>query len=376
MSMDPGPLSGDVAPISTKDRRALRRLLLKAGLIFVAVAVVTMGTVAVVNYRMDGLTFSGGQQAEAAAALESGKGIALPHANIDFRDLRREHFLLMKETPDIVIFGGSRWQEATNAAVPGKRLYNAFVSNDHFEDMMALTELLYSAGRLPKTLVLSVRFSTFEYLDRRHAFWWKSFGPEYRAMGERLGVETHSWWSTLNTGKWMHLLSARAAFEKLTADYETGWRVTDKLSDPLMDIIGPDGALRFSEQHLETYTPDFAEKDARTRAEADRKKRAKIDPTLMKQLRDLLIFVKKQGIRIALIQTPFHPVYYSTLKGSAYFDDLMDIEKQITAIAQETGAEVHGSFDAVKEGCDRNDYRDFNHTRVECLSKLLAQLKL
>jgi hypothetical protein len=364
----------DAAPSSPRDARTRKRLLVKAGLIFLGVAALIFGTVALVNYRMDGLTFSSGQQAEAAAALAAGKSIAIPHSNIDWRELRREHFRQMKETPDIIIFGGSRWQEATNAIAPTKRVYNAFVSNDHFEDMMALTELLYSTKHLPKTLILSVRFSTFEYLDRRHAFWWKSFGPEYRAMGERLGVETHSWWDTLPTGKWMHLLSAAAAFDKLTSDRATRWRITDAPSDPDMDIVGPDGALRFSGEHLKAYTPDYAERDALKQAEADRKKRAKVDPTLMKQLRDLLVFIKKQGVQVALIQTPFHPAYYQAIKGSAYFDDLVKIEQEIAGIGRETGALIQGSFDAVHEGCDRNDYRDFNHSRLQCLSKLVAGL--
>jgi hypothetical protein len=372
---------GSAATLATSRKGSEKRVgaqkrLLKFGLIFLAIAAVIIGTVGYLNYRLDPLTFNSAEQAKAAAALANGRSIAIPHSNIDWRELRREHIRQMKETPDIIIFGGSRWQEATSAVAPDKRVYNAFVSNDHFEDMMALTELLYSTKHLPKTLVLSVRFSTFEYLDRREAWWWKSFGPEYRTMAERLKVEAHPWWNTLPTGKWLHLLSAETIVDKLKHDdsISRDWRSTGALSDPAMDIVGPDGALRFSEQHLKTYTPDFAEHDALRRATVDRTKRLKIDPVLLSQLRTLLIFLKEQGVQTALIQTPFHPAYYSAIKGSGYFDDLMQIETDIHRIAEETGAVVRGSFDATREGCDRNDYRDFNHSRVECLSRLIAQL--
>ena len=370
---------GDAPPMASKGGEKVvvaPKRFLKSGLIFLAVAAVILGTIAYLNYRLDPLTFSSSEQAKAAAALESGRNIAIPHSNIDWRQLRREHIHRMTETPDIIIFGGSRWQEATNAVAPDKRVYNAFVSNDHFEDMMALSGLLYSANRMPRTLVLSVRFSTFEYLDRRDSWWWKSFGPEYRAMSERLGVKAHSWWGTLPIGKWLHLLSAEAAFNKLqqAQSNATDWRSTDALSDPVMDIVGTDGALRFSQQHLRTYTPDFAERDALERAAIDRNKRLKINPALLEQLRVLLIFLKEQGVQVALVQTPFHPAYYDAIKGSSYFEDLTRIEKEIHRIAEETGAVIGGSFDARQAGCDRNEYRDFNHSRVECLSRLIANL--
>jgi len=182
--------------------------------IFLLVAVVILGGIGFLNYRLNPLTYSTAEQAQAASILEAGGNITVSDANIDWRELRREHIKQMKQAPDVVIFGGSRWQEATSAVSDKKRVYNAFVSSDHFEDMMAITELLYANKRLPKTLILSVRFSTFEYLDRRHAWWWKSFAPEYQSMAARLGVPSHSWLDTASFGKYGHLLSADALLAK------------------------------------------------------------------------------------------------------------------------------------------------------------------
>jgi len=357
------------------DRAFLASSAWNYGALFAGILVLAMATTALGNFVLNPLTYSRAQQVAAADALAAGHNIAIADSNIDWRALRRENIARLGETPDIVIFGGSRWQEASSDVAPGQKLYNAFVSNDHFEDMMAITELLYANHRLPKTLVLSVRFSTFEYLDRRGAWWWKTFAPEYRAMAKRLGVTPHPWYDTIAAGKWAHLLSLDALLGKLEQyrDRQTLWRVTDALSDGTLDVVGSDGALRFSEARLATETADYARRNATTMAALHRTTRLKVDPALVVQLGDLIAFVKRQGVKIVFAQTPFHPVYFAAIQGTPYHEDLQRIEAELDRVATTAGAAVVGSFDAVKEGCAEADYRDFNHARMQCLRRIVAQ---
>lgn len=341
--------------------------------IFLAVAAVILGGVAYLNYQLNPLSYSNKEQAAAAQILASGRNIAVSDANIDWRDLRRAQILQMKEAPDILIFGGSRWQEATSAVAPGNRVYNAFVSNDHFEDMMAISELLYETHRMPKTLILSVRFSTFEYLDRRDAWWWKSFGPEYRAMAARLGVPAHSWTETTQFGKYSHLLAADAIaskWQKFNSN-AVAWEATDALSNPAMDIVSSDGALHFSDKRLKLQSPIYAQGDAVQMGTKHRDTRLKIDGAMLDQLEKLLTFLKQQGVQVVIIQTPFHPSYYATIKGSPYFDDVMKVESETKRIASRVGVQVAGGFDATAENCNASQYRDFNHSSVDCLGQLV-----
>jgi hypothetical protein len=343
------------------------------GAIFLAVAAAILGGVGYLNYQLNPLTYSGKAQSAAAEVLASGRNIAVSDANIDWRDLRRAQILQMKAAPDILIFGGSRWQEATSAIAPGKHVYNAFVSNDHFEDMMAISELLYEQHRLPRTLILSVRFSTFEYLDRRDAWWWKSFGAEYRAMAARLGVPAHSWFDTTQFGKYSHLFAADAIFAKWQKfnSNPVAWEATDAFSNPTMDIVGSDGALRFSDKRLQLQSPAFAQQDAVQMGTRHRATRLKIDGAMLDQLEKLLTFLKQQGVQVVIIQTPFHPAYYETIQGSAYFDDVMKVESETKRVANRVGVQVAGGFNAAAEGCNASQYRDFNHSSVDCLGHLV-----
>jgi len=302
--------------------------------IFAAVAALVFGGIASLNWRLDPLTYDGREQAALADTLVSGHNAAIADPNIDWRALRSRHIAAMAQTPDVVLFGGSRWQEATAAAVgPDKRFYNAFVTNDFFEDIVALTQLLDSTHHLPKTLILSVRFFSFSYLDRHDPFWWTWLSPDYRAASERLGVPAHSWSESVTFAKYSRLLSAETALAKARATSGPVWQPTDRLSEDGRHVVGADGALRFSQQHLRSLTPESVERDALETAAEHRARRIQIDRSLVGQLGTLVGFLKRQGVQVVLVQTPFHPAYYRAIRGTPYHADLLRIEADTRRIA-------------------------------------------
>lgn len=346
--------------------------------IFIAFVVLALGGIATTNYLLNPLIYSRGAQAQAAEALMSGKNIKIADSNIDWRGLRREHIARMTQTPDVLVFGGSRWQEAVGDSLPGYSMYTAFAQNDHLEDMMALTELLTRHDRLPGTLVLSVRFATFEELDKRVAWWWKTLAPEYLAMGERLGVATRPWHEWFPREKWASLFSVDLLTAKIEQYSKQGliWEPTTQLHDQSFDIAGTDGALRFSERRLKKENPEYAERTAIAKGKKDAKSRLTIDRKLVAQLPVLLKFLKDKGVTVVFAQTPFHPAYYHEIKGSAYYADLMKIESELVNVASAQNLQVIGGFDAVAVGCAPTQFRDFNHGDSDCLKKILSQIKL
>jgi hypothetical protein len=333
-------------------------------------------TVAVGNYMLAPLTYNGNAIREAAEALAGGHNIAVRDLNMDWRTLRKEQIARLSARPDILIFGGSRWQAASGSLVPGKTMINAFVSSDHYEDMLAITKILLDADKLPQTLMLSVRYSTFETFDQRPAADWKVYGEDYRAMARQLGVPAHTWLETLPVQNGFNLLSLDALVARWRDWRKTprSWWTTPDLIDPTASIVGADGALHFSKAREEQANEQASLQNALRHAAEDKLSRLKIDPDGISAVTALLQFLKNKGVRVILAQSPFHPAYFAGIKGSAYYDDLMAVEDTIAKIAHDTGIEVYGSFDATALGCVAADFRDYHHARENCLGKITAQI--
>jgi hypothetical protein len=179
--------------------------------------VLLLGSAAIVsmNFWLDPLNFDARFQNQVAREFEQGGNHAVYDLNVDFRGLRREHIRQMKITPDVVIFAGSRFELASRNLFPNRSFYNAFGHSDYFEDLLAITELLRANDRLPKNLVLSVRFATFLPLAERKTDEWKMFWPEYRAMADRLGVDKVSFADNFPWRHWTQLLSIEALKHRL-----------------------------------------------------------------------------------------------------------------------------------------------------------------
>ncbi len=344
----------------------------KLALIFIVIVLGGFLIVALLNYFLNPLMYRSNQLREAGAALTAGKNIAFPEPTFDFRRLRRAHIEQMTEKPDIVIFSGSRWQEATSDIAPNHRFYNSFVSSDHVEDMMAISELLYAHDRMPQTLILSVRYTTFNHIGDRGKSSWKSFSSEYHAMAERLGLESHSWLDTVPYDKWLNLLSLDALIETAGTYFNipTLWTATDELFDQQLDIIGSDGGLRFSGRHLDYFSPEFVKNDSAENASRDVKKRISINPASLEAVKALLTFLQGEGVRVVFAQTPFYPDYYEKIRGSEYFEDIGKVEAEMNKIADEYQIDVVGSFDPEAVGCVADDFRDYHHANLRCVKQI------
>src|SRR5688572_26378475 len=121
-------------------------------IVLALIVAVLFAAVGLGNAALNPYVYDKDEIARVAKGLAEGKNLANYDPNIDLRALRKAQIEAMTTAPDVVIFGGSRWQEARSEIVPGgHKVYNAFVSNDQIEDMMALAHILDSNGKLPKS---------------------------------------------------------------------------------------------------------------------------------------------------------------------------------------------------------------------------------
>lgn len=350
-------------------RATYARYLLVALAVIVAILVGAGSATSALNplvYRQQSI-------AQVAQDMVDGKNYANYDPNVDFRSLRREQIRRMRTTPDVVIFGGSRWQEAHADLIPGKTVFNAYVSNDQLEDMMAIAYLLDEAGRLPKTLILSERFITFQPLAQRDTYDWLVWAPEYRAMAARLGITPYSRLATLPIKRWTGLFYLPALFDRVQqvgtsphAPYATSAAKTDDL-----DVLSADGSLQWSRRSDARYTKPFVDKLVKSQLAKLAGTAPAVEPRLVDELGKTIDFLRAKGVRVVMVQTPYHPAFYAGIQGKPFLGALNRLQSVADEMSRRHGAVSAGGFDPATFGCTPDQFIDEVHPKPSCLGAVL-----
>jgi hypothetical protein len=352
-------------------QRPERYLLLTALL-----AALLLAALALANYRLAPLSYSAGAQAEVARALASGSNHAVFDLNLDMRELRRQHIARLERTPEVIVLGASHWQEAHAGLLPGRRLYNAHVHRDYYEDLLAVAEMLIRHDRLPATLIISVRDMTFLPVERRTDTLWLSALPDYEAMAARLGIEPHRWLATRPVRRWQGLLSLPTmrdhALRRWSAATLPGPVASRSL--PGMEVLQADGSIRWSEAHLAQFTPGRARDEVERAVAARQELELAIDPAAVTAVDRLLGLLTGRGVRVVLIHPPFNPAFYRQVEHAPYGEGLARVEALTRRLAAAHGASAVGSFDPASAGCTEGMYIDAEHSRPACLARVLRQV--
>jgi hypothetical protein len=342
----------------------------------IAIALALLAALAFANRALNPYLYSPDYKVRVVDAFMSGQNYALHDLNFDMRALRREHIARMQVTPDLIVLGASHWQEADASLAPNMRFYNAHVHRDYVEDLLALTELLVRHDRLPKTLVMSVRDLTFSPPSTRSDWWWLFAVPEYRAMAKRLGIVPHGWTEIIDLSWVRELLM----FKPLWTQLERAWRQPDpgataESSLDEMDLLMPDGSIRWSRQHQSLFTRDFVRADVVRTATQRRAERLPIDARAVEALDRLLEFLVSKGVRVVLAHPPYHPELYALLDDTPFRAALPAVVALTRKLASKHGLEVVGSFDAAEVGCTEEMFIDREHANAACLKRILNQVR-
>lgn len=361
-----------VAPLERSSGTAVRYLAALVGVI----AVVFAG-IGLANYLLNPLDYSEQYTHQVALDLAAGRNFANYDPNINIRALRAEEIRTMTATPDVVVLGGSRWQEARANLLTGSRtFFNAHVHNDYTEDALALVELLDEAGRLPHTLILSERFATFEPLSQRDSQEWIAWAPEYRRMAQRLGIAQDPILQTLPTAQVAGIFSAPTLFDRVRelaakrdAPQATGATQMDDL-----DIFAADGSLHWSRQNIASFGGGFLKNNIRSQLALLEDTAPIVDPGMVAAMTKLIVFLQSRGVQVVMALTPYQPDFYAAVQGHSYARSLHQIEAVAEGWNQQLGVPLIGSYDATKLGCRPDQFRDILHPTAECLDHVMSQV--
>lgn len=350
---------------------SLKKLILAFSLL----VVVLVSALVLGNMYLNPMVYRTAHMQEVARALAEGKNYGVYDTNINWRALRREQIKLMPQTPQVIVSGGSRWQEASSMHTPGKSFFNAFGHSDFNEDFFAIVHLLEENGRMPETLVLSLRYSSFAPIADRDAQSWREWVPEYEEMMSKLDLEPHSSSKTGRKDHWMALLSVTDFVNLIKRRLESSDhpRVMTESTSEVLDVIRADGSLQWSNKNTALFTPAFAEKDSVKRLARFTDYTLRIDPDMVEATDKLFAYLKEKNVKVVLAQTPFHPTFYDGIKQRQYGQTLDKIEEIAKNFSEKYDYPIIGSFDPQKVGCSKEEFIDWHHGTPSCLAKIFSQ---
>ncbi len=308
-------------------------------------------------------------------ALANGQNYAVFDLNLNIRKLRDEQVARFTETPDLVLLGASHWQEANAGLVPHLKMYNAHVHRDYWEDPLGVTEILVRHNRLPKKMIIAIRDNQFTPVSERKDFLWEPGIPFYRAMADRLGLEKETLWETFPYQRVRSLFSLSMLFDNFTRWQNADERPHASLAKHFesLDALLPDGSITWSDRHMQLFTPERSKKEALNFSALRANSPPLVDPKGVAAFDRLLTYLKSQGVTVYLVNPPFNPIYYDSLRGTPYATGLKKIEALTANFAAAHGLRTLGSFNPHKVGCDASMYIDAEHANAKCLKKIFDE---
>lgn len=313
--------------------------------------------------------------APAAEAFAAGQNYAVFDLNLNIRRLRAEHVARFTETPEVVIFGASQWQEAHADLVRTRRMYDGHIHRDYWEDMLGVVEVYARNNRLPKQAIIAIRDNLFTPVSDRRDFLWEAGVDDYRDMADRLGIEKESYWATFPINRVKERLSLTMLFNNVTRWFGAKERphATTISNFDSLDTLLPDGSILWSAQHRAIFTPQRAEREAIAFAGKRRNDPPKVDERGIEAFDKLLSFLKSNGTEVVLTHPPFNPIFYDRVKDGSYLAGLDNIRQITRKLAAAHGLKIIGDFDPARVGCDASMFIDAEHSNPACLAKVFAQ---
>jgi hypothetical protein len=373
-SLAPTPRSADQEDPPPSSNRTLAVYLL----VVLVLAGGLFAAVGAVNAQLNPYIYDTNSINQVAQGLADGLNLANYDPNVDLRQLRKAQIERMPVAPDVVIFGGSRWQEARSEIIPGgHRVYNAYVSNDQVEDMLAISNILYTAHRMPKTIVFSLRFVSLQAIRDRTTFDWKGWQSDYVDMAHRLGVDPASYLDRAPVQQ----LSGRYfvpdvfnRWQQVNAAKATPTLTTATQSQHL-DIIASDGSLHWSNDSRAKYTRAFVDKAVDTEILTNGTTQPGIDQGEVAMMGKLIDWLRAQGVTVMLIQSPYRPDYWQRIQSYPYVKTLYNLANVASQMQAQHGAIAYTLYNpAPYPHCVLDNFVDHIHPTWQCLQDVFHAL--
>jgi len=341
--------------------------------------------VVALNLAVDplGLFRDGGPEREHAAILLRGENV-VTDGRVNDRLVNKHYVDGRRERIGVALLGSSRSMAIHGSCFPGQSFFNFSVGGANVKDHVATYALLRERGLLPRTLVLGLD----PWLLNRNGgtTWWVTLDAEYRRARttflrepgepELPGLPVPERYLRLLSLQYFRFsllvleqdarrrppapARGRATRDLYGADFIRWWDGSYTWPAEARRLTA--GEVRgLAMRYLTDGPPNYL--DAYTR----------LDPDAGRELDALVDAVRRDGVELVLLLTPYHPDAFERLLRSAPYRIVADAEAHFRELARRRAVRLAGSYDPAVAGFDAGDFYDASHARDTALERWLRR---
>ena len=335
--------------------------------------------VVTVNFFVDPANIFGNNDYEKTIAmlLVEGKNAA-NISNYDDRIVQKIYINNIQMPPEVLVLGSSRSLTICSQEFPGRSLFNHSVSGASIEDFLAIYELYWERGFVPKIVIIGADPWLLNKNNAQKR--WESLEEYYLSMAARLHLKSGlpanaSANSSLLQNKIAQLINFKyfmKSIDCLRYDrhiYPTVEREAD------VSIKLADGSFSYdkaSREQSPVQTIQAATEYAWTNPVYSLGAFKELDPDIQETLERFIDLLKKSGVDVILFLVPYHPGAYKILmQREEYGNILPAAEAYFRDLAQRKGLRLVGSYNP-HGWCAPEEFYDGMHPRKTCVARLFS----
>lgn len=346
--------------------------MLKTTLFFLPLALL----VASVNYYGDAAgLFDNNIEKEMVKIIKDGYHVTNIHkdgrSNYNVRFFQRELIKNCSSKPDIMVLGSSKTMLINTDCFNGQTVMNNSVSGGSVEDMLAIYQMHKENGSLPKKALIGIAPWLFNANNNQKR--WRLFKNEYNRFHN---AETSKFDGYFKYGQLLSCSYFQSSIKNLPTALSRKGAPTptdEKYNEELTRLA--DGSLIYGREYREKHPGEIQEQvitQAKGRRIYSVENFSEISRKSWQEFSSLLNRLKSDGVAIAFILTPYHPIFYEKIKAD--YPMVLETEKMILELARRENFTTYGSFDPSKLGLDGSYFYDSMHCNEEGTSKILANI--
>ena len=289
--------------------------------------------------------------------------------------------LLRQTAAGCYVVGSSHAMQVDAATAPAlfehcRDVVNLGVSGAGFEDFVIMAGVLVERRFAGQLVVEAGPWMLRRNADPR----WNEERIAYERGRELLGLPRIAGVSFTVDERWSGLINADYALHNVTALLQSRWppaKQPEAASPPGWldareagendNVLLSNGRFEYARGFLKNTPPaPTAVKDGSYKIA-----RPAIDNSVRIEFADALRALMRNGVRITLLLTPYHPAVF-TCAGRNVCETLAEVETAVRALAEKTGVRLIGSFDPRPFTLTYKDFLDEMHVSKLAFNRIVA----